>query len=69
MRITSGTAAVGLVILTMDSNKSYFLLVLARIFLGLSQGFFDNYYLRMIEEFTPDNKTFCKVVTQFFFKR
>jgi predicted MFS family arabinose efflux permease len=69
MRTTSLSAAIGLVILTLDISESFYLLLLARIFLGLSQGFFDNYYLRMIEEFTPDNKTFCKVVAQFFFKK
>lgn len=69
MRMTSLSAMVGLVILGLNSDKSYFLLLLGRFFLGISQGFFDNYYLRMIEELTPDNKTFCIVVTQFFYKK
>jgi MFS family permease len=69
MTITSLSAIVGLLILTTNSDKSYFLLVLGRMFLGISLGFFDTYYLRMIEEFTPDNRTFCVVVTEYFYKK
>jgi hypothetical protein len=34
--------------------------------MGVSQGFFDNYYQRMLEEFTTDNKIFSHIITKFF---
>ena len=36
MRMTSLSALVGLVILGLNSDKSYFLLILGRFFLGIS---------------------------------
>ena len=51
MLVTSISAGIGLVLMI---PKYYGFLLVGRFFLGLSQGFFNNYYVKMLEEFTTD---------------
>ena len=71
MLVTSISAAIGLIIMTAcirneNDDSNFIFLVIGRIFLGISQGFFDNYFVRMLEEFTMDNKVYSILITRFF---
>jgi hypothetical protein len=51
MLVTSISAGIGLVLMI---PQYYGFLLVGRCFLGISQGFFNNYYVKMLEEFTTD---------------
>jgi len=66
MLVTSISAGIGLVLMI---PQYYGFLLVGRCFLGLSQGFFNNYYVKMLEEFTTDKNILAQIATKFFINK
>jgi len=59
MSLTSIFSIIGFILMIYDY------LILGRIFLGLANGFFGNYYLRSLEEYSIDNVFFFTMIKRF----